>query len=363
MQRNGEDAVTTSVRYNVVQETRSEHYRLRQEAIDLAKAELPPWFVITGAPCAGKTSTIDLLASTKPDWQIVPEAAQILIERGERGDCESEFSKKVLELKLRYENALDKQMVVVFDRGIPDTLAYLEASDTKLEDLHQLQLERRYAKVFLFDRLPFLDGGKRNSFDREHAEFLDKRLEQIYRELNYEIVRVPVTSIEQRAKLVAEQISDYLGEKIGSFSMPTRNQHNTRLAVYLILEKEDKVLLLRRKNTGYEDGQYSLIAGHVEVNESLTAALIREAKEEAGIDLNEHNLALQRIIHRKDVDKKIYLDFFFRASDWNGEPKNLEPHKCDELSWCSFGTLPKNIIEHVRKVLENPEEGYEESGF
>ena len=55
------------------------------------------------------------------------------------------------------------------------------------------------------------------------------------------------------------------------------------VAVYLLLLREGHVLLLRRHNTGYEDGNYSVIAGHVDPGERVTQALVREAAEEAGI--------------------------------------------------------------------------------
>ena len=57
------------------------------------------------------------------------------------------------------------------------------------------------------------------------------------------------------------------------------------IAVYLILIEDDKILLQRRFNTGYKDGNYSLPAGHLDDNESITQALVREVKEEIDLDL------------------------------------------------------------------------------
>ena len=60
-------------------------------------------------------------------------------------------------------------------------------------------------------------------------------------------------------------------------------RHTIIPAVYLILERDNKILMLRRFNTGYCDGQYSLVAGHVDAGESVTTTMIREAREEANI--------------------------------------------------------------------------------
>ena len=122
-------------------------------------------------------------------------------------------------------------------------------------------------------------------------------------------------------------------------------------ACHLFLIRENKILLLRRFNTGYEDGNYSVIAGNLNGNESVKMAMIREAKEEAGIDLNESNLKFVQVMHRKSEEERI--DFFFCADKWIGEIKNMEPHKCDNLQWFDLDELPNNMVPYVRKAVDN----------
>jgi 8-oxo-dGTP pyrophosphatase MutT (NUDIX family) len=122
-------------------------------------------------------------------------------------------------------------------------------------------------------------------------------------------------------------------------------------AVYLILRQQEQILLARRCNTGYQDGNYSLVAGHVEAGERVTAALIREAHEEAGITLAPQDLEFVHLTHRHSEDELIYFDFFFVAHRWTGEVTNCEPHKCDDLRWFSMAALPVNMVAYVRDVL------------
>ena len=70
-------------------------------------------------------------------------------------------------------------------------------------------------------------------------------------------------------------------------------------AVHLFLIRDGKILLLRRFNTGYEDGSYSVPAGHIDGNEKVTKAMTREAMEEAGITASEDKLKIAHVMHRK----------------------------------------------------------------
>ncbi len=126
-------------------------------------------------------------------------------------------------------------------------------------------------------------------------------------------------------------------------------------AVHLFLVRNNSILLLRRYNTGYADGQYSVIAGHLDGNEEIKVAMIREAWEEANIKLIASELQIVGVMHRKAVQERI--DFFLMANSWIGEIVNKEPGKCDDLRWFPLTGLPENTIPYVKKAIENYQQG------
>ncbi|HEX2963758.1 MAG TPA: NUDIX domain-containing protein [Ignavibacteriales bacterium] len=134
-------------------------------------------------------------------------------------------------------------------------------------------------------------------------------------------------------------------------------------AIHLFFRKGDDILLLRRFNTGYEDGNYSVVAGHVEFGETATQAGIREAKEEVGVTIDPGDLKIHGIMHRKSGDERI--DFFAFVDRWEGVIKNMEEHKCDGLLWADIASLPENTIPYIKRALELSEKPlwYEEFGW
>ena len=135
-------------------------------------------------------------------------------------------------------------------------------------------------------------------------------------------------------------------------------------AVFLILRREGEILLLRRYNTGWQDGHYSVIAGHLDGGETTKQAISREAKEEANIDLKIENLKVVYVMHRRKLDRE-YFDVYLTADKWEGEIRNLEQDKHDDLSWFAYDHLPDNLLPEVKLALKNIENGtfYGEFGW
>jgi ADP-ribose pyrophosphatase YjhB (NUDIX family) len=125
--------------------------------------------------------------------------------------------------------------------------------------------------------------------------------------------------------------------------------------VHLFFFREDKVLLIRRFNTGFADGQYSVPAGHLDGGETIVAAAAREGREEVGVQIEAACIQFSQVMHRMEGDERV--DFFVNISEWQGEPFNAEPDKCDEVCWVNTDNLPENTIPYIKTALHNHGKG------
>lgn len=66
------------------------------------------------------------------------------------------------------------------------------------------------------------------------------------------------------------------------------------VTVHLFFFRENQVLLLRRFNTGFRDGEYSVPAGHLDGGETVIAAAAREAQEEIGVRIEVQDTSSHR---------------------------------------------------------------------
>jgi len=124
-------------------------------------------------------------------------------------------------------------------------------------------------------------------------------------------------------------------------------------ASYVFIKKDSSVLLMRRYNTGYKDGSYTLPAGHIDEGELPKVTAIREVKEETNIDIAEDATTCKHTMYRISDDGKVYVDYYFMTEDWSGEPEITEPHKCDDMQWFNIDELPENTLPSVLLAIQN----------
>jgi 8-oxo-dGTP diphosphatase len=133
--------------------------------------------------------------------------------------------------------------------------------------------------------------------------------------------------------------------------------YRPHVGVHLILAEGRKVLLLRRANTGFADGWWSVPGGSLEHGETLPQAAAREALEEVGVTIGSADLSFAHLCHHADPDGLARVGVFFTARRWAGEPVNAEPHKCSEIAWHDLDDLPGDVVSYIRTGLDAHDHG------
>ncbi len=112
------------------------------------------------------------------------------------------------------------------------------------------------------------------------------------------------------------------------------------VVVHVLVLRGSELFLLRRANTGFMDGYYALPGGHQEAGESVSAAAIRECREEIGITPRD----LQPVcVMPYRSGRHQGLNFLFETSDYDGEPVINEPELFDAGCWVNAAQLPQPV--------------------
>jgi len=172
----------------------------------------PPHYVLTGGPCAGKTTTIEELK--KRGYTVLPEAARTVI------DAQLAAGKTIQDViadPLWLQHAIithqiellaqaPKEKTVFIDRGIPDNVAYYRKFGLAFDDMLNNAVEPRlYRKIFLLAMIDFVTDAARYETPEE-AQKLHEGIRQAYTELKYEIVEVPVMPVGERADFIVANL-------------------------------------------------------------------------------------------------------------------------------------------------------------
>jgi 8-oxo-dGTP pyrophosphatase MutT (NUDIX family) len=122
------------------------------------------------------------------------------------------------------------------------------------------------------------------------------------------------------------------------------------IVAHVFLLRDGAILLQRRHGTGFADGEYGLVGGHIEGGESIRATAVRECREEVGITVDPVDLQPLGVVHYTAPTGE-GVDFFFAARRWTGEPTLVAD--ADDLRWCRPDALPPNTIPFVRRAIHH----------
>jgi 8-oxo-dGTP diphosphatase len=124
---------------------------------------------------------------------------------------------------------------------------------------------------------------------------------------------------------------------------------NVELTVLCLIQQNDKYLLQNRLKDDWKG--LTLPGGHIEKNESIIDAVIREMKEETGLDIQNPRLCG---IKQFPIENGRYIVFLFHTDEFLGEVTSSEE---GEMVWVKKSELPKmntvNDLSSLLRVMED----------
>jgi|SRR5579872_2889713 len=176
---------------------------------------MPKRFVITGAMGSGKSTVLKLLKSS--GLNVIEEPArQILAEQRSIGDegVPEKNPKYFLQLMLsrtiyQFKQTQELDEDVIYDRGVPDLLAYFHLFNITYPPAQQASKLFRYEpKVFIFpswQEIYTTDDERKMSF--ELAQDFGMNVQSIYSECGYTLIHVPCISAEERVQFIIDRLN------------------------------------------------------------------------------------------------------------------------------------------------------------
>lgn len=136
--------------------------------------------------------------------------------------------------------------------------------------------------------------------------------------------------------------------------MHSQEKKYPRVGIGVMIQNEKGEVLLGLRKGSHGAGEWSFPGGHLEWGETIFETAKREVKEETGLDIDEFELiSVADEMRYIKTDDKHYLNIGIRAICKGGEPKNMEPEKCEGWDWFSLDHLPKRLFEGTELVIRN----------
>ena len=132
-------------------------------------------------------------------------------------------------------------------------------------------------------------------------------------------------------------------------SSPRGGSKSVGVGVGVLVFRGGRILLGKRQGS-HGAGTWSPPGGRLEYGESVEDCARRELREETSLELGPITLGPYTNDLFPEVEQQ-YLTAFVLAYDSVGEPRNLEPHKCEGWAWFGWEELPAPLFAPMRSLI------------
>jgi len=124
-----------------------------------------------------------------------------------------------------------------------------------------------------------------------------------------------------------------------------------RVGVGVLLVDAHKGVLLTLRKRAPEAGCWSIVGGKVDFLERLEQCAVREAREEAGVEVELVGL-LCVTDHLLPGEEQHWVAPAYLGRIVSGDARNCEPDKTREVRWFELGSVPENLTITARNAIE-----------
>ncbi len=173
---------------------------------------LTNWYVITGGPSSGKTTTVNLLKG-RGYHTTIEHARHYLDTQRAKGRTvkeirkhQREFQLGVVDMQVEQERSISPDDLVFLDRAIPDALAYYRFLGLHVDQKLKKALDNvSYKKIFILDCLTLVPDYARTE-DETAQRKIHRLLTDVYESLPFPVVHVPILPPEERVDLILKNL-------------------------------------------------------------------------------------------------------------------------------------------------------------
>ena len=123
-----------------------------------------------------------------------------------------------------------------------------------------------------------------------------------------------------------------------------------RVGVAVLIIKDEKVLLLKRKNA-HGAGTWSTPGGHLEFGETPEECAIRETKEETNVEITD--VRFRSVTNDVfEQNGKHYITLWMQGRYVAGEPVVNAPEEMETVSWFAWDALPEPLFLPFQHLLD-----------
>lgn len=130
-----------------------------------------------------------------------------------------------------------------------------------------------------------------------------------------------------------------------------KNVINKRILGFGVVIIKDQKVLLGYQTRSYEEPCWAFPGGKVDDEETINQAVIREVKEECGLEVSE----IEFITFFEDIfqDTTHVISLVVKVNNFQGQPKVLEPEKCQKWEWFDVDDIPENKTENLSRLIDS----------